>query len=157
MSIQMLATSQYSVIWLEISSILGAIPTYISLGLLAQRFFSWYRSSKRNMIVFLYGLGIAFLLVGNATLDSGIDRILLHDPVVKKPSGIQIQDHLSGNTSSHTFKAINDIVLELATLLLFLSYIFLWAALLFCSIDIPRDWKNLLSIGWLFFSHQLLA
>jgi hypothetical protein len=39
MSIQMLATSQYSVIWLEISSILGAIPTYISLGLLAQRFF----------------------------------------------------------------------------------------------------------------------
>ena len=49
--IQMVSTSQYFVVWLSIPLVVTAIPAYILLGLLAQRFFSWYRSSKRNMIV----------------------------------------------------------------------------------------------------------
>ena len=126
--IQMVSTSQYFVVWLLIPLVVTAIPAYILLGLLAQRFFSWYRSSKRNMIVLLYGLAIAFMLIGNMTLDIGVDNILLDTPIVKKSSGLRFQDDLSSNSSYRSITAINGIFLKLATVLLTISYIFLWFA-----------------------------
>jgi hypothetical protein len=125
---QMVSTSQYFVAWLSILIILSAIPTYISLGLLALRFFSWSRSGKRNMIVLLYGLGTAFLLVGNLIIDISIDNIFSETPLVKKPSVMQFQYDLSSINPSHSMTAINGIVLKLGLLLLVISYIFLWTA-----------------------------
>jgi hypothetical protein len=125
MVIQMVSTSQYFVPLLIITLVVSAIPFYISLGLLAQRFFSWYRHSKQNIIVFLYGLAIAFMLIGNAMLDTGVEVVLLNAPLMKKSSVIGFQDDLSINNSSHLMKAISDNFLNLGAVLLIIMYLFL--------------------------------
>lgn len=126
MVIQMVSTSQYFVPLLIITSVVSSIPFYISLGLLAQRFFSWYRSSKQNTIVFLYGLAIAFILIGNAVLDTGVESVFSNAPVMKKSSVIQFQDDFSINNWSHLMTAISGNLLNLAAVLVFTSYLFLW-------------------------------
>jgi hypothetical protein len=128
MVIQMISTSQYFVPLLIITLVVSSIPFYISLGLLAQRFFSWYRHSKQNIIVFLYGLAIAFMLIGNAMLDTGVEGVLLNAPLMKKSSVIRFQDDLSINNSSHLMTAISDNFLNLGAVLLIIMYLFLWIA-----------------------------
>lgn len=126
MIIQMVLTSQYFVTELIITSIVGSIPFYISLGLLAHRFFLWYRSSKQNIIVFLYGLAIVFMLIGNATLDTGVVSAFLDAPEIKKASAMQFQDDSSINNSTHLMTMFSATFLRLAMVLLTISYIFLW-------------------------------
>ncbi len=126
MVLQMVLTSQYFVTELIITSIVGSIPFYISLGLLAHRFFLWYRSSKQNIIVFLYGLAIVFMLIGNATLDTGVVSAFLDAPEIKKASAMQFQDDSSINNSTHLMTMFSVTFLRLAMVLLTISYIFLW-------------------------------
>ncbi len=124
--IQMVSTSQYFTPLLIISSVVSSIPFYISLGLLACRFFSWYRSSKQNTIVFLYGVAIAFMLIGSTALDTGVAGVFLNAPVMKKSSSVQFQDDLSIDNSSHLTTDISGNLLNAAVILLITSFLLLW-------------------------------
>ena len=124
--IQMVSTSQYFTPLLIIPSVVGPIPFYISLGLLACRFFSWYRSSRQNTIVFLYGLAIAFMLIGNAVLDTGVAGVFLNAPLMKKSSSVQFQDDLSIDNPSHLTTELSGNLLNAAVILLIISFLFLW-------------------------------
>jgi hypothetical protein len=126
MVIQILSTSQYFVPLLMMTSIISSIPFYISLGLLAQKFFSWYRSSKQNIIVFSFGLAIAFMLIGNIVLHAGVGIVFSNAPIIKKSSLIQSQDDLSNNSWSNLMTTVGNNVLNLAVVLLITSYLFLW-------------------------------
>ena len=127
MAIEIVLTSQYFVPLLVVNSVVGSIPFYISFGLLAQRFFSWYRSTnKQNNIVLLYGIAIAFILIGNAVLDTGVASEFSNAPMVKKSSAIQSRDDLSINNWSHLITPTTGDLLNLAALLLITGYLFLW-------------------------------
>jgi hypothetical protein len=126
MVIQILSTSQYFVPLLMMTSVISSIPFYISLGLLAQKFFSWYRSSKQNIIVFSFGLAIAFMLIGNIVLHAGVGIVFSNAPIIKKSSLIQSQDDLSNNSWSNLMTTVGNNVLNLAVVLLITSYLFLW-------------------------------
>jgi hypothetical protein len=127
MAIQIVSTSQYFVPLLVVNSVVSSIPFYISFGLLAQRFFSWYRSSnKHNVIVFLYGIAIGLILIGNAVLDTGVESEFSNAPMVKKSSAIQSRDDLSINNWSHLITPTTGNLLNLAAILLITDYLFLW-------------------------------
>ena len=128
MVIQMILTSQYFAPLLVVNSVISSIPFYLSFGILAQRFFSWYRSSsKQNIIIFLYGIAIAFSLIGNFVLDTAVATEFSNAPMVKKSSStIQSQHDLSFNSWSHLMTPISANLLNLATVLLITSYLFLW-------------------------------
>jgi hypothetical protein len=127
MVIQMISTSQYFISLLIITSVISSIPFYICFGLLAQRFFSWYRSSnKQNIIVFLYGIAIAFMLIGNVVLHTGVASEFSNAPLMKKSSVIQSQDDLSNDNWSHLITPITGNLLNLAVVLLITGYVFLW-------------------------------
>ncbi|HYO06546.1 MAG TPA: hypothetical protein VER14_06155, partial [Phototrophicaceae bacterium] len=104
----------------------SSIPFYISLGLLAGRFFSWYRSRKQNIIVFLFGLAIAFMMVGNALLDIGVASFFSNAPIMKESSLIQSQDDSSVNNTAHLMTETSGNLLNAAVVLLITSFLFLW-------------------------------
>jgi hypothetical protein len=74
--LQILATSHYSTVMLIAITSISYILAIAMLGLLAQKFFSWYKSN-RNSVVLLYGIsstilaintGFTFFLVNNVFL-----------------------------------------------------------------------------------------
>jgi hypothetical protein len=60
--LQILMTSSYNTFMLTASTVMSYIVAITMLGLLAQRFFLWFRSN-RNSIVILYGLSSAILAI----------------------------------------------------------------------------------------------
>jgi hypothetical protein len=60
--LQMVFTSYYSVIILVVNVMLSYILTISMMLLLAQRFFSWFRS-KKNVVILLYGLASATIAI----------------------------------------------------------------------------------------------
>jgi uncharacterized membrane protein YiaA len=62
----------------------------VMLGLIAYKFFAWYRINKRNYIILLYGLGAAALIM-SITVDAG-DKILLQTVVEENsPPGAALE------------------------------------------------------------------
>jgi signal transduction histidine kinase len=65
----------------------SAIGATVIMGLIGYKFFSWYRSSKRNFMLLFYGLACAAL--GFSIAGDAIDKILLIQVVDEKsPPGI---------------------------------------------------------------------
>lgn len=57
--IEMVASSNYSVVWIAIATQISYALASIMTATLSYRFFSWYRSDKRNIMILLYGLAAA--------------------------------------------------------------------------------------------------
>jgi MFS family permease len=66
------------------------------------------------------------MLIGNAVLDTGVESVFSNAPVIKKSSVTQFQDDFSINNWSHSMTAISGNFLNLAAVLVFTSYLFLW-------------------------------
>jgi hypothetical protein len=128
MSIQIVLTSQYFIVWIIVGLIISSIPFYVSFGLLAKRFFIWYRSNKRNLIVFLYCLGVPSTLVGTALIDIGLYVLFLDSPMVIESSRAHPQNERSTTSHSFPMKEVSDRLLGLATVILIIDYILLWTA-----------------------------
>ncbi|MGA6989552.1 MAG: hypothetical protein WBX81_04000, partial [Nitrososphaeraceae archaeon] len=128
MVIQIITTSQYSVIWLIIIVVVSSIPFYITMSLLTYRFFLWYRSNIRNVIVLLYGLATGCLLVGQAILDVGVNSVLLDAPVVIESATAGSQVEFPSSNSSYSMTDISSLFLDLATVVLIIDFILLWIA-----------------------------
>ena len=76
---EMILTSSYSTLLLAIIVGISYILAIAMLGLLAQRFFSWFKSN-RNLVVLLYGLSGAMLAI-NATFTIAFVEVILIDTV----------------------------------------------------------------------------
>ena len=66
------------------------------------------------------------MLIGNATLDTGVVNAFLDAPEIKKASVMQFQDDSSINNSTHLMTMFSVTFLRLAMVLLTISYLFLW-------------------------------
>jgi hypothetical protein len=83
-------------------------------------------SSKQNTIVFLFGLAISFMLIGNVVLHTGVASVFSNAPAIKKSSVIDLRGVLSNNQWPHSMTAIGNNLLNLSVVLLISSYLFLW-------------------------------
>ena len=128
MVIQIVTTSQYSIIWLIIIVVVSSIPFYITLSLLTYKFFSWYRSNTQNVMVLLYGLAAGCLLMGQALLDIGVNSVLLDAPVVIESAVERSQVEFPSSNSSYSMTDISNLFLDLATVVLIIDFILLWIA-----------------------------
>jgi len=76
---QIIIMQYYNVILLTASVWISYINAIIIMGVLAQHFFSWFKSN-RNSVVFLYGLSSAILAVNAAFIVSFVTVILRNAP-----------------------------------------------------------------------------
>ena len=97
---QMVLTSQYYTIWLIIVLIVSDIPYYVTFCILTKRLFSWYRSSKRNIIVLLFGLVTASFIMASALFDAMVLSILSAGPKVIQSSTFGARGELNYDFSS---------------------------------------------------------
>ena len=74
---QIITVSHYNISLLTLAIAITYILAIVNLGLLSQRFFSWYRSN-RNLVVFLYGITAASLSL-NAGLTLVFSGVILQD------------------------------------------------------------------------------
>jgi hypothetical protein len=74
--VEMVLTSAYSVIVLATAIGISYTLSIIMLGLLSQRFFSWFKSN-RNSVVLLYGLSSTVLAINAAFTLAFVDIVLL--------------------------------------------------------------------------------
>jgi hypothetical protein len=125
MVIQIITTSQYSIIWLIIIVVVSSIPFYITLSLLTYKFFSWYRSNTQNVMVLLYGLAAGCLLMGQALLDIGVNSVLLDAPVVIESAVARSQVEFPSSNSSYSMTDFSNLFLDLATVVLIIDFILL--------------------------------
>ena len=128
MVIQIITTSQYSIIWLIIIVVVSSIPFYLTLSLLTYKFFSWYRSNTQNVMVLLYGLVAGCLLMGQALLDIGVNSVLLDAPVVIESTVARSQVEFPSSNSSYSMTDFSNLFLDLATMVLIIDFILLWIA-----------------------------
>ena len=77
--LQMLLNSYYDTIMLTSITIISYSIAIIMMGLLAQRFFSWFRSNK-NVVVFLYGLSSATVAINSAFTLLFVSNLLAQKP-----------------------------------------------------------------------------
>jgi hypothetical protein len=74
---QIITVSHYNISLLTLAIAISYILAIVILGLLSQRFFSWYRSN-RNLVVFLYGISAASLSF-NAGVTLAFSGVILQD------------------------------------------------------------------------------
>jgi hypothetical protein len=74
---QIVTASHYNISLLTLAIAISYILALVNLGLLSQRFFSWYRSN-RNLVVFLYGFSAVSLSL-NAGLTLVFSGMILQD------------------------------------------------------------------------------
>jgi hypothetical protein len=77
--LEMLFFSYYDIAMLTITTIVSYSLAVIMMGLLAQRFFSWFRSNK-NVVVFLYGLSSATVAINAAFTLLFVTNLLAQKP-----------------------------------------------------------------------------
>jgi hypothetical protein len=77
--LQMLLLSYYNTVMLTTTTIISYSLAIIMMGLLAQRFFSWFRSNK-NVVVFLYGLSSATVAINAAFTLLFVTNLLAQKP-----------------------------------------------------------------------------
>ena len=75
-SSEMIVTSTYSILLVAVVIGISYTLAMVMLGLLAQRFFSWFKSN-RNLVVLLYGLSAAMLAINAAFTFSFVEVILM--------------------------------------------------------------------------------
>ena len=82
--VQMVITSSYDIFMLIAAMTISYSLASTMLGLLAQRFFSWFRSNK-NVVLLLYGLSSAILSVNSIFTLVFVDYILFSKPIEVLP------------------------------------------------------------------------
>ncbi len=119
--LQIVFSSQYYTVSVVVMTTIGSVLGGIMMGVLCYRFFSWYRSNRRNVSILLYGLAAALT---SATLAVGIipqDFLLLeaHPSVIGLQSSVEfpaISSGLMGN------------LLAVFYLIAVISYLLTWTA-----------------------------
>lgn len=74
---EMISTSTYSILIVAVIIGISYTLAMAMLGLLAQRFFSWFKSN-RNLVVLLYGLSGAMLAINAAFTFTFVEAILIN-------------------------------------------------------------------------------
>ncbi len=74
---EMIVTSSYSTLLLAVVVGISYVLAIAMLGLLAQRFFSWFKSN-RNLVVLLFGLSGAMLAINGAFTIAFVEAILIN-------------------------------------------------------------------------------
>jgi MFS family permease len=124
MTMQMALASQYYVGMLVAATTIGYMLGGIMMGLLTYRFFSWYRTNKQNLQVFLYGLGSALT---SGSLIAGIvsqDALLLENNILL----VGPQSAVEFPTIDPDSMGVMGAVLGFGYLLAIVAYLFVWAA-----------------------------
>ncbi len=81
---QIVVTSSYNTIMLTIATWISYTTAIIMIGVLAKKFFSWFRSD-RNYIVLLYGLSSAMLAINAAFILTFVTFVLRNAPDYVQP------------------------------------------------------------------------
>jgi hypothetical protein len=81
---QIIVTSGYNTVLLTAATWISYVTAIIMIGVLAQQFFSWFKSDK-NSIVLLYGLSSAMLAANAAFIVSFVTVILRNVPDYTRP------------------------------------------------------------------------
>jgi hypothetical protein len=84
---QMITSSHYNIAMLTVDIGINYIMTFFIMGLLTQRFFSWFRSN-RNSVVLAYGLSSAMLAINSGLTLFFVSYILLSKPAEVMPSTV---------------------------------------------------------------------
>jgi hypothetical protein len=79
--LQMMIFSFYSIAALTLTTVIGYAVGSLMLGVLAAKFFEWFRSN-RNSVVFLYGLSSAMITINLAVTCLFVAEILESQPAV---------------------------------------------------------------------------
>jgi hypothetical protein len=118
--LQMSILSYYSTILLTTNIVISYTLAMIMIGLLAQRFFSWFKSN-RNVVVLSYGLASGFVVI-----NAGITIALLTNLLTLKPA--EVYEFLS---LVHTFITPGSMMDDLNNAFVIstlLSFISMWIA-----------------------------
>jgi DNA-binding protein Fis len=93
--LEMILTSEFSTLLVALIVGISYTLAIILLGLLAQRFFSWFRAN-RNSVVLLYGLSSAMLAINAIFTLIFVGSILLNsEPYVQSYSGASLSPFIS--------------------------------------------------------------
>ena len=82
--LQMVLTSRYSVITLVAVTSISCVLSIVMLGLLAQKFFSWFKTRKEKVIL-LYGLSSSMLALNAILTIAYVDLVLTELPPYISP------------------------------------------------------------------------
>lgn len=82
--LQMVLTSRYSVITLIAVTSISCVLSIVMLGLLAQKFFSWFKTRK-EMVILLYGLSSSTLVLNAILTIAYVDLVLMGLPTYVSP------------------------------------------------------------------------
>ena len=99
MILQLILTSPYDVGLLIATVAISFTLAAIILGLLRDRFLSWYRSSNKNITVLLYGIAFAVTAIGVEVMVAVNDSVIL----LENPSQIGGLQSVLKVYSSYTF------------------------------------------------------
>jgi uncharacterized membrane protein len=151
---EMILTSSYSTLLLAVVVGISYIIAIAMLGLLAQRFFSWFKSN-RNLVVLLYGLSGALLAINAAFTIAFIEVILINTvPYVQSYVGASVTPFIAPGS-------LADLLNFPYTLTTVLSFMISWVA----TIMILRHYSSklrqvryavILSLPLLYFLLQFL-
>jgi len=92
---EMIITSTYSILMISAVLVISYTLTLAVLGLLAQRFFSWFKSNK-HLVVLLFGLSASMLAINAAFTLGFVEAIFLNtDPYVRSYVGASISPFIA--------------------------------------------------------------
>lgn len=119
---QMLTSSKYFTILLIASTTIGYLLGAVVMGILSYRFFLWFKSNKRNILILLFGIASAL------TSSSLVSLIISQDGLLLESNQMEI-----GPQSRVTFPTINPessmgSLLSFAYILTILAYLFAWGS-----------------------------
>jgi signal transduction histidine kinase len=120
---QIVFTSQYYVVLIVAVIAISYTPSTVIMVLLSYRFFSWYRSNRKNIVVLLYGLATAMTASGMIAGNISQNGLLL----LEKQSKVSIQSNVlfpSMTTSDSTMTMLFSAMF----IQLILAYLFAWGA-----------------------------
>jgi hypothetical protein len=139
----MIVTSGYNIFLIEAVLWINYILSIILLGLLAQRFFSWFKS-QRNPVVLAYALAISVL-----SINAGFTLLYVYDVIYEATF---IRPHIGGSVIS--FAAPTSIFHSGYLVTSVLSFILMWIA----TVLILRHYSRKLSKGtyWIIVSIPLV-
>jgi hypothetical protein len=118
--IQMVVMSQYDVVMLTIATGISYTLAVVILGILALRFFSWFKSNG-SYVVLSYGLSSTALAINVLLTLVNVVSNLSNVPVIAYP-------HAGFSTPFFTPGSLRDILYNTYTISAISSFVFTWAA-----------------------------
>ncbi len=115
--LQMIITSGYNIFLLNAVLLINYILSIILLGLLAQRFFSWFKS-QRNPVVLAYALAISVL-----SINAGFTLLYVANELTARPTYVN-----SMRNPIMTFSSADSLFNSAYFVTLVLSFILTWFA-----------------------------